>query len=185
MRTVIHTERLTLRDPRAGDASRIEALASEWDVARMLGTMPYPYPENGAGSWIERMEQGRAAGDGYAFIIEQQGRLFGVIGLGVRDDGTVELGYWLGRPYWGQGFATEAAWATVGAFFEDTGAEGLACDNFVDNPASARVIRKCGFRDTGLARRWCEARQSDVLSRTHWLSRADWQGLTQRTSVAS
>jgi RimJ/RimL family protein N-acetyltransferase len=78
------------------------------------------------------------------------------------DDGSAEIGYWIGKPWWGRGFATEAAQALVRHCFATVGIERLTCCHFVDNPASARVIRKLGFRLVGPCTAWCEARGADV-----------------------
>jgi RimJ/RimL family protein N-acetyltransferase len=78
-------------------------------------------------------------------------RLVGSVGLS-RDGDKVELGYWIGRPYWGQGYATEAARALL-SLAKVLGHRRLVAGHFVDNPASGRVLRKLGFCPTGVVRK--------------------------------
>ena len=68
------------------------------------------------------------------------------IPIGVQD---AELGYWVARPYWNQGIATEALRLMIDYCHNVKGFRTLWCDFFPDNPASGRVMEKCGFRDTG------------------------------------
>ena len=72
------------------------------------------------------------------------------------------MGYWIGKPWWGNGFATEAARALMDYCFSECGIRRLMCGHFVDNAASAHVIAKLGFRRVGNGTQWCEARKSEV-----------------------
>ena len=78
------------------------------------------------------------------------------------EPGQAEIGYWIGKPWWGRGYATEAAGTLVRHCFADVGFRQLTCGHFVDNPASERVIKKFGFRRVGTGAQWCEARKSEV-----------------------
>ncbi len=80
----------------------------------------------------------------------------GVVGI------TGHLGYWLGKPFWGKGYMSEAAGALVDAYFDHTRTKQIVSGAFADNPVSAKVLRKLGFAETGRSRQHCEARGGEV-----------------------
>lgn len=153
----MQTRRLTLRPLIDADAVRIAALAGDWDVARMTGRVPYPYSARAARQWIDDLAPGEIV-----FAIDRDGELIGLSGFTPQDDGDAEIGYWIGKDYWGQGYATEAAKAVIRFGFERCGVRAFHCSHFTDNPASARVIEKLGFRKTDHCRGWCEARKLEL-----------------------
>lgn len=151
------TERLTLRPLMQIDAARVAALAGDWDVARMTTRVPYPYTLVDADHWI------RSIGDGeFVRGIELNDELIGACGYVVDDSGAAEIGYWIGKPYWGRGFATEASGAIVAHCLGAEGFKRLTCSHFADNPASGRVIRKLGFKLIGSGSGWSDARQCEA-----------------------
>jgi RimJ/RimL family protein N-acetyltransferase len=154
---LMRTERLRLRTLAPRDTARIAALAGDWDVARMTARIPYPYSVELADEWIGGLAEGE-----FVRGIERGGALIGVCGYMPDDSGSAEIGYWIGKPWWGQGFATEAARALIAHCFAVAGFERVTCGHFVDNPASGKVIAKLGFRFIGIDQLWCEARQSEV-----------------------
>lgn len=180
MRPTHRTARLTLRWIGMDDAPRIAALAGNWNVARMLSRLPHPYPDNGAEDWIATHAAMRAEGRGssYAIVTPEDG-LVGVVGIERLEDHDVELGYWLGEPYWGRGYASEAAAAAVDIGFEDMGLTCMTSGHFEENPASGRVLARCGFRYTGRSLRPCLARGHDMPSIEMALTRADWSARQQ------
>jgi RimJ/RimL family protein N-acetyltransferase len=143
----IRTERLFLRPGWPEEWSELLALVDDEEVARNLARAPWPYTAADAvafaGGEHERLLP-------YFFITQpsaEGARLIGSVGLS-RDGGDVELGYWIGRPFWGQGFATEAARAVL-RLAKSLGHQQLVASHFVDNPGSARVLHKLGFCPTG------------------------------------
>jgi len=152
----MRTQRLLLRALDYRDARRIALLAGDWDVARMTGRIPHPYSDELAQQWISDLAEGERV-----WGIIHQGVLVGLCGY-MLEDNAAEIGYWIGKPWWGRGFATEAAAALIDHCFHELGFERVTCGHFVDNPASARVISKLGFRYTGVELVWCEARQAKV-----------------------
>lgn len=145
------TERLRLRAPEPADAPRMAELANDYDVARMLVPMPYPYTVADAADFIEH--QADFHGDGRAFAIEHPDEgLIGVVGVSTGKDAFPMTGYWLGRPYWGRGYATEALEAAMGWTRSRLGARAIMSSHFVDNPASGWVLTKAGFLYTGEVR---------------------------------
>ncbi|MFT3733145.1 MAG: GNAT family N-acetyltransferase [Hyphomicrobium sp.] len=156
------TARLTLRTVIHGDAARIAALAGDWDVASMTGRIPYPYSEGEAHHWVDGLAEKEEV-----FGIDLDGALIGICGFMLDDDGDAELGYWIGKPYWGKGYATEAARAVMTYGFSKLGVRRFICKHLIGNDASARVIHKLGFKPTGTSTGWCEARQCDLPALTY------------------
>lgn len=145
----IETNRLKLRQLRISDAQRIAQFCDDPGVGRNLARTPLPYLPVAAEGWIMINAARASRGTDFVFAVELPGEgLIGVIGAnkGAGDDDGFDLGYWLGRPYWGQGFATEAATAFVS---EARKLGALEAGHFVDNPASGRVLSKVGFAYTG------------------------------------
>ena len=150
------TARLTLRNLVITDAPRIALLAGAWDVASMTGRVPYPYSADAAEHWIT----GLAAGE-MVFGIDYAGELIGICGYTPEGGRTAQLGYWIGKPYWGRGFATEAVRALINHGFTKGGIKHFGGRHFDGNAASARVIQKLGFRACGTGMGWCEARRQE------------------------
>jgi ribosomal-protein-alanine N-acetyltransferase len=165
----IKTPRLLLRALSPADAPRLCLLAGDYDVASMTATIPYPYSERQAAEWIDSV---RAGEEGVVFAIERSGLLIGCTGYRRFGGDHAELGYWIGKPYWGMGYATEAVRALIVYAFETDGFAYLRVGHFADNPASARVIEKLGFAPEGQERRHCAARGTKAQCRTYRLDRA-------------
>ncbi len=155
---VLRTRRLLLRPLTSEDAARIAAFAGDWDVARMTARIPYPYTPTTAHAWIDDLAEGEIVCG-----IEFEGDLIGLCGyMASAADGSAEIGYWIAKPWWRRGFATESVRALVAHCFGRAGIKRLVCAHFVDNEASARVIAKLGFKFTGRDTAWCEARRAEV-----------------------
>ncbi|NNG05880.1 MAG: GNAT family N-acetyltransferase [Inquilinus sp.] len=146
MQETLRTDRLILRPFRATDAGAVTEYCGDWDVARMTARLPHPYPPRMAAEWIAGQETDTVE---QRFCVEADGAPVGAVGLSDLGDGAFEIGYWIGRPFWGRGYATEAALRVVRYAFEERGARRLTAAHFLDNPASARVLEKCGFAATG------------------------------------
>jgi RimJ/RimL family protein N-acetyltransferase len=148
MRDVIETKRLKLRRLRMSDAPRVARFCDDPGVGRNLAMTPLPYLEAAAEGWIMITRARAPLGRDFVFAVNLEGEgLIGVIGAHKRrDEPGFEVGYWFGRPYWGQGFATE----TLRSFVAVASSLGqLEAGHFVDNPASGRVLLKSGFAYTG------------------------------------
>jgi RimJ/RimL family protein N-acetyltransferase len=168
----IATARLSLRAPRLDDAGRLAALANDYDVARMTTEIPHPYTRDHADDFLRRMEaRDRAAHAVFAIEHPQEG-LVGVLGFHPKDPPAPEVGYWIGRPYWGQGYATEAATAALDWARASWGRRLVVSGHFADNPASGRVLEKAGFLYTGVVQpRHSKARGEDAPTRMMvWLA---------------
>ena len=164
----IRTASLVLRAPELADAGRISLLAGDYDVASMTGTIPHPYNEPMAAKWIASV---RAGEEGVVFAVLFDGQVIGCAGYRQMDELHAELGYWIGKPYWGHGYATEAVRALVAHAFDADGFDYLMAGHFSDNPASARVIEKLGFVAQGGELRDCAARGTSTHCTTCRLDR--------------
>jgi len=171
MSDILKTPRLSLRPLETTDLGRLVALANNWAIARMLTRMPFPYGRAEGEAFLT----GVAADpdEGTLAIVHPEG-LIGMIGLHRQAARRHELGYWLGEPYWGRGFITEAARTLLGHAFANWGPPYATAADFEDNTASARVLQKLGFRYSGLSERDCLARGTKVESREMILDRTDW-----------
>jgi len=150
--TSLETVRLRLRPVAPADAPAITPLVSDWEVARQTGRIPHPYPAGGAEKWIADIRTCQACGLALALAIERkdEGRLIGCITLEADPEGKPPaLGYWIGRTWWGRGYATEAAAALADHALSNLGVERIEALVFPDNPASARVLEKAGFIRAG------------------------------------
>jgi len=137
--TPLKTARLTLRPLQAADAPAIAELISPWEVARWLTRVPFPYGPRDAETFLAR-----AAGHaGYAAICPDGETLAGVISL-LPGRG---LGYWLGQPFWGQGYMSEAVTAVLTKRFKESDLP-LLSGHHPGNERSRAVLLKMGFRDT-------------------------------------
>jgi RimJ/RimL family protein N-acetyltransferase len=146
----IVTERLRLRLLTPDDAPHfVRLFQDDWDAVKQTGRMPYPVTEPAMRDWIAL----HATGLSRTFLMarKEDGAALGGVGFGGLGD-VHELGYALGRPYWSQGFATEGVLAMI-EYARALGLKALQAFIFVENPASARVLRKAGFTDLGAARR--------------------------------
>jgi RimJ/RimL family protein N-acetyltransferase len=152
--TVIETARLRLRAHRHDDIALLVCLAGTWDVAACLSTLPHPYTEAHGREWIAHVRQLHAVGRPRAFAIalKETYRLIGGVGLDGRSgDGSDEpsLGYWLGAPHRGHGYAREAVGAMIGYGFRTLDMSSIRAITDPDNAASQKVLLACGLRRVG------------------------------------
>lgn len=149
-RPVIETQRLTLRAPAKADVERVAAFCVDHDVARMTTRMPAPYTRDHAEDFVARCgAQDRSRDNTFAIELADEG-LIGVIGLFTTPEARVELGYWIGRPYWGRGYATEATRSALDWARSAWKKRYVVAGHFADNDASGRVLVKAGFLYTGV-----------------------------------
>ncbi len=172
---VMVTERLVLRPPHDEDVPDLAKLAASRRVAEMLARMPHPYGEEEARSFVQTSRNRRAGGCVYAVTIADTGAFVGCAGLNGTERG-LELGYWIGEPHWGKGYATEAAHALVDLAFRATEIPVLHVACRVINSASRRVIHKCGFQYAGQGMMDSIAAGRTPVER-YTLDRKTWVGL--------
>ena len=147
---VLATERLVLRLPNMEDAAQLAALADNPKVAAMMTGMPHPYTLADAETFIRSAASSDRTGCIFAVTSKQSAAVLGCSGLSFDHEEKLQLGFWLGEPHWGRGFATEAAHAVADFAFEGLAAPRLHTRCRLSNSASRRVIEKCGFQFTGI-----------------------------------
>ncbi|GLI94772.1 GNAT family N-acetyltransferase [Methylocystis echinoides] len=149
----LETERMWLRWPRLADAEAFTRLAGDPEVAVRTANIPHPYNLRDAEQFIRRARAENESGQGLVLALTAKAtpnEPIGVIGAHGSDfRGTALLGYWLGRPFWGQGLMTEAARGFVDLIFGVTSLGEIVCDALPDNLASRRVQEKLGFASLG------------------------------------
>ncbi len=185
----IETKSLWLRWPRVQDAAAIERLAGDRDVAEMVGVLPIPFPKGGGEHFVFDARKANATGAQVklAIVDRRKPEMFmGIVGSRIlespdRTGPRASLGYWLGKPHWGNGYATEAAHGLIDAVFSYTDVVDLELSVRVLNAASRRVAEKCGFQFTGSDMWDAPALRSRVpvdrflLARSTWASLKSWR----------
>jgi RimJ/RimL family protein N-acetyltransferase len=165
-RPVFATARLMMRGPVKADAPRLARLANDFEVLKHTGGMPWPYTLADAEGLVRRARGIDPEREAH-FVIDLVGEgPIGGLGFYATGGHGPEVGYWLGRAYWGEGYATEMMKAAMTWVETEWGKRCLVASHHDDNDASARVLIKAGFLHTGRAElRPCRARGEDVMSR--------------------
>ena len=149
---VLQSERLIFSVPEAKDIPRILEYTENPTISRNLLTFPHPYYERDAIAWINTANQGHQSGEQYIFAIRDKndGALIGGTGLHLdKRDNRAEIGYWLGEPHWGKGYATESTQTMIGFGFGTLGLNRITASYVKYNPASGKVMQKCGMVEEG------------------------------------
>lgn len=174
------TERLQLRALTREDANNVARLMNDWEVARMIAPVPYPYPVCLALEWIASHTKLAADGLEITYGIWHKSGLVGSITIENRGDDSVGLGYWIGRQYWNQGYASEAINRAVEYAFNDLKQPELTTQLFADNTASAHVLEKADFHFVRKTEGWSEARGDICPKLEYCLTRTHWQAQKRR-----
>jgi 8-oxo-dGTP diphosphatase len=158
------------------DSPRIAHLVDDWEVVKYTANIPHPFNREDAQAFIALMVDRAAARIGVGLGMERvvDGALIGCIGFGLEQDGTPELGFWVGREEWGRGYASEAAARLIRHLFEDLGMERVWASAHPDNAASRRVLAKIGMEPAGHERVALPARGQSVVMPVMALDRAAW-----------
>jgi RimJ/RimL family protein N-acetyltransferase len=179
----LQTARLVLREFALEDAPHVQRLVGEWEVAHTLLIVPHPYEDRMAQEWIATHRPAYEAGERvtWAVTLREEGALVGSITLHLHPPhDNAELGYWIGKPYWGLGYATEAAKEVVRYGFEDLDLHRIHASHFGSNPASGKVMRKVGMSPEGVRpehyKKW-ETYEDRV---DYGLLARDWRNLKRR-----
>jgi RimJ/RimL family protein N-acetyltransferase len=180
---VLETERLVLRAPRFEDAKQICTLANDRVLAENTARIPHPYRLADAEAFVA--QSSRDEGETNFLVTRPDGTIVGACGLDRRDAAAPEVGYWVGLAFRGNGYATEAVRAVIDWAFADGRHEALQAGARVTNPASRRVLEKCGFQWTGVGLYRIRALASSApidrfrLDRGIWMSLKAWRPVRQ------
>ena len=181
---ILLSQRLVMRAPHEDDIDALAHLANNANIANMVARMPHPYTVADAADFVRRTRAGAIGKCVYAITKADNGAFLGCCGIEPHEDGrTVELGYWLGEPYWNQGYATEAAHALIDMVFRTRDDEQIDARCRVMNIPSRRVIQKCGFQfqATGMVQSLAVGGMVPVewyrLDRKTWVSLKSWGGM--------
>jgi RimJ/RimL family protein N-acetyltransferase len=170
---VLETERLVLRAPRLEDAKAVAQLANDRRIAENTARIPHPYTLADAEKFIASVNR---SDDEIAFLITREKVVLGACGIRMSER-EPDLGYWLGVPFWGHGYATEAVRAVIDHAFADLDFEALGAGARVTNPDSRRVLEKCGFQWIGVGLTRIRALASSAPVDRFRLERAIWRSL--------
>jgi len=155
-RPSLRTQRLLLRAFKPEDASEVRVLAGDKDVASTTAVIPHPYAEGIAEAWIATHDKAFQQGQSVilAITLPAPDRLVGAIGIEINQEHRRgELGYWVGKPYWNNGYCTEAVQAMLQYGFGALGLDRIYAYHFSRNPASGRVMQKVNMKHEGQMRR--------------------------------
>ena len=175
---VLATARLVLRAPCRADAKAIAGLINDRRIAENTSRIPHPYSVADAHAFLAQAN--RTPAEPTFLIALADGTVIGGCGIGTLRGPNPELGYWIGVSYWGHGYGTEAARAVIDHAFAELRCEWLAGGARVSNPASRRVLEKCGFQWTGVSLIRIRALKSSApvdrfrLDRGLWASLKSW-----------
>lgn len=151
---IIETQRLRLRPYYDHEVDTLSTLANHWDIAKWMVALPYPYQREDAVRWIAHVQDQHARGKpvSFAFAVKDSDQLIGGGGLDgafAHTQDRIALGYWLGLPYHGQGYATEIARALIAYGFHDLEADAIFATANPGNAASQNVLVKAGMESLG------------------------------------
>lgn len=178
---VLEAPNLRLRRLTAADAPALVALAGDADVSRTTAHLPHPFGGEEAQAFLDRARVGGASGRELIFAVERriQPGLIGCAGIVFPDAGSggeTAIGYWIGKPHWGHGYATEAVQALVRLLFGNFDAATVTAEVMGENPASGRVLEKAGFTRTGTGvGGTCQGRCAGKPIVTYRLRGEDWR----------
>lgn len=177
--TKLRTARLVLRLPHPDDAGAITKHLSDFGVAGNLARVPHPYSAEDAESWLAERPADPPTNE-TAFMVEtRNGELAGNVGFHERHEGMADIGYYLGRPFWGRGLMTEAVRAALDWYFGETDAGRVGSGVFHFNAPSLAIQRKFGFVETGRSLVHCLARGEDIEHIDTELTRATHAALSR------
>jgi len=181
----LKTERLTLRPFQPEDAPNLHRLINNFDVAKMLELVAFPYSRELADEWIRSSTEDLKTGTACHLAITGQEHdhevLVGGVGITIdRASRTGRLGYWVGQKYWGHGVATEAAGRLTRWSFANLEIDRITAGVATDNPGSAAVLRRIGFRQTGEGHHHFASRAADVPT---WMFEATRDDIFGRTEI--
>lgn len=143
----IETERLILSQLKEEDLPFVVDYLQDKIFSDLTSNIPYPYRQEDAEFWLKMSKEAFEKGSGFTFAIrDKDEKIIGAIGLHDRGEGKAELGYWMAKTYWNQGFVTEAAKAVLDFGFKELKFNKIFATHFLHNPASGKIMEKIGMK---------------------------------------
>lgn len=150
----VMTERLAFRAPELADGDALFALMNDFDIVKFLTSVPWPYTRQDADAYIERARARRSENKAHFYLIldRSTGQPVGTIDLHFDPEETARFGYWFAKSVWGHGYASESLVAVLDFGFGSLGLKRIWGAAMPENPASIRVMEKCGLAHAGMMR---------------------------------
>ena len=156
--TEIHTDRLILRKAISKqDKISLVSQIGDWEVVKWLANVPYPYTYNDCEDYFLISDSNQ-----YALNIFLDNKLIGGVSLTLDGDNYYDLGYWLGKDYWGKGYATESSKKLLEYALEKLNSSKIKSGYFVDNLSSGNVLKKLGFKEVGIEKRYSDSNKKEM-----------------------
>ncbi len=178
----LQTQRLILRPFILSDAPQVQQLAGAREIADMTVSLPHPYKDGMAEKWIKTHSLGLREESEviFATIISKIDILCGAVGLRIEQENyRAEIGYWIGKPYWGKGYCTEAAREVVRYAFAELGLNRVHSNHFSRNPASGKVMQKIGMTYEGCHRQHILKSGKFEDLEQYGILKSDWNTLSK------
>ena len=154
----IKTDRLILKKPKSKqDILSIVSQIGDWEVVKWLAMVPYPYTYNDCESYLKESNNNELA-----LNIFLDNQLIGGVGLHIHNDNYYELGYWLGKDYWGKGYATESSKYLLEYALGKLDSPKIKSGYFIDNLPSGNVLKKLGFKEVGIEKRYSDSMKKEM-----------------------
>ena len=154
----IKTDRLILKKPKSKqDILSIVSQIGDWEVVKWLAMVPYPYTYNDCESYLKESNNNELA-----LNIFLDNQLIGGVGLHLHNDNYYELGYWLGKDYWGKGYATESSKYLLEYALGKLDSPKIKSGYFIDNLPSGNVLKKLGFKEVGIKKRFSDSHKKEI-----------------------
>jgi|TARA_Y100000758_G_C15854335_1_gene350536 RimJ/RimL family protein N-acetyltransferase len=154
----IKTDRLILKKPKSKqDILSIVSQIGDWEVVKWLAMVPYPYTYNDCESYLKESNNNELA-----LNIFLDNQLIGGVGLHLHNDNYYELGYWLGKDYWGKGYATESSKYLLEYALGKLDSPKIKSGYFIDNLPSGNVLKKLGFKEIGIEKRYSDSMKKEM-----------------------
>ena len=182
--TVLETPRLRLRAYRRDEAPRLAELLNDPEVSSLMSRVPCPYTLRDAEYWITQVVADHAAGPAHMFTITMldTDQIIGGIGLTAHETPSAfELGYWIGKDYWGMGFGGEAAQAIANHAFMTLKAASLIAHTVIDHKRSQGILVKAGFYYEGVSDLQRRSNGGDIIGATYRMTHENWLNRTLKS----
>lgn len=154
----LKTDRLILKKPKSKqDILSIVSQIGDWEVVKWLAMVPYPYTYNDCESYLKESNNNELA-----LNIFLDNQLIGGVGLHLHNDNYYELGYWLGKDYWGKGYATESSKYLLEYALGKLDSPKIKSGYFIDNLPSGNVLKKLGFKEIGIEKRYSDSMKKEM-----------------------